>query len=235
MKKSYKILAAALLLAAALTALLSVSIRQVTVSGNSRYSDQEMVDLVFQKRTDWNTLVCYLKNRFGSPPQVPFVEDYQLVFHSPFHVEIIVHEKSVVGCVSYMSSYMYFDKDGIVVESTSQPLEGIPCVEGLEFGSIVLHQPLPVESQTVFEDILNLTQVLEVYGIRADRIRYNSRGEATLFIQDLEVFLGDDADTAGKVAELSDMMPQLEGKRGTLYLDSYDPVNRQTMYTFKKK
>lgn len=235
MKKSYKILAAALLLAAALTALLSVSIRQVTVSGNSRYSDQEMVDLVFQKRTDWNTLVCYLKNRFGSHPQVPFVEDYQLVFHSPFHVEIIVHEKSVVGCVSYMSSYMYFDKDGIVVESTSQPLEGIPCVEGLEFGSIVLHQPLPVESQTVFEDILNLTQVLEVYGIRADRIRYNSRGEATLFIQELEVFLGDDADTAGKVAELSDMMPQLEGKRGTLYLDSYDPVNRQTMYTFKKK
>ncbi len=235
MKKSYKILAAALLLAAALTALLSVSIRQVTVSGNSRYSDQEMVDLVFQKRTDWNTLVCYLKNRFGSHPQVPFVEDYQLVFHSPFHVEIIVHEKSVVGCVSYMSSYMYFDKDGIVVESTSQPLEEIPCVEGLEFGSIVLHQPLPVESQTVFEDILNLTQVLEVYGIRADRIRYNSRGEATLFIQDLEVFLGDDADTAGKVAELSDMMPQLEGKKGTLYLDSYDPVNRQTMYTFKKK
>ena len=235
MKKSYKILAAALLLAAALTALLSVSIRQVTVSGNSRYSDQEMVDLVFQKRTDWYTLVCYLKNRFGSHPQVPFVEDYQLVFHSPFHVEIIVHEKSVVGCVSYMSSYMYFDKDGIVVESTSQPLEGIPCVEGLEFGSIVLHQPLPVESQTVFEDILNLTQVLEVYGIRADRIRYNSRGEATLFIQELEVFLGDDADTAGKVAELSDMMPQLEGKKGTLYLDSYDPVNRQTMYTFKKK
>ena len=115
MKKSYKILAAALLLAAALTALLSVSIRQVTVSGNSRYSDQEMVDLVFQKRTDWNTLVCYLKNRFGSHPQVPFVEDYQLVFHSPFHVEIIVHEKSVVGCVSYMSSYMYFEKDGIVV------------------------------------------------------------------------------------------------------------------------
>ena len=49
------------------------------------------------------------------------------------------------------------------------------------------------------------------------------------------MFLGDNADTAGKVAELSDMMPQLEGKKGTLYLDSYDPVNRQTMYTFKKK
>ena len=46
-----------------------------------------------------------------------FVEDYKLVIKSLNRAEIIVYEKSVVGYVSHMSSYMYFDKDGIIVES----------------------------------------------------------------------------------------------------------------------
>ena len=87
----------------------------------------------------------------------------------------------------------------------------------------------------MFEEILNLTQVLEIYEIDVDKIKYNSKGESTLYMQDLEVFLGDSSDISGKVAELSDMLPQLEGKSGILYLDTYDPVNTQMMYTFKKK
>ena len=54
-------------------------------------------------------------------------------------------------------------------------------------------------------------------------------------MKEIEVFLGDSSDINGKVAELSDMMPQLEGRSGILYLDTYDPVNEQMMYTFKKK
>lgn len=216
--------------------ILSVNIRQVTVTGNNRYTENEIVDFVFQKNLDWNTVYRYLKERMGGEhPQIPFVEDYKVVFLSPSHVEVIVHEKSVVGYVSYMGSYMYFDKDGIVVESANQALEDIPHITGLKFGQIVLHQPLPVESSQIFGEILNLTQVLEIYGIQVDKIQYNTKGESTLFMKELEVFLGNSSDINGKISELSDMMPQLEGKSGILYLDTYDPVNKQMMYTFKKK
>lgn len=232
-KKGLMILAVFLIM---LTAVLSVNIRRVTVSGNSRYTGNEIVELIFQKNMDWNSAYCYAKERLGRQHrQIPFVEDYKLIFHGPLELEIIVHEKSVVGYVSYMSSYMYFDKDGIVVESTNEELQGIPRIDGLSFGHIVLHQRLPVESQEIFEEILKLTQVLETYGLKADRIQYDSAGAATLFMQDLEVYLGDSSDINGKVAELSDMMPKLAGNSGTLYLNTYDPVNRQTMYTFKKK
>lgn len=166
---------------------------------------------------------------------IPFVEDYKLVFQNPFHVQVIIHEKTVVGYVSYMSSFMYFDKDGIVVESTNQKLDGIPCITGLKFGHIVLHQPLPVEEKSVFESILNVTQVLETYNLKVDKIQYNSKGEATLYMKDLEVALGDSKDISGKISELSDMMPELEGKKGILYLDTYDPVNPPSMYTMKRK
>ena len=216
--------------------LLSVNIRQVTVSGNSQYTGNEIVELIFQKNMDWNSAYCYLKEKLEiQHEQIPFVEDYKLIFHDPFHVEIIVHEKSVVGYVSYMSSYMYFYKDGIVVESANKKLADIPLIEGLRFGHIVLHQALPVESHEIFEDILKLTQVLETYGLIVDKIQYDTKGDATLFMQELEIFLGDSSDINGKIAELSDMMPQLAGNSGVLYLNTYDPINRQMMYTFKKK
>ena len=41
-----------------------------------------------------------------------------------------VYEKSVAGYVEYMGRYMYFDQDGIVVESSETRTEGIPQVTG---------------------------------------------------------------------------------------------------------
>lgn len=215
--------------------LLSVTINNVTVTGNSRYTDQQMMDMVFQRKWDWNSMYSYIKNSTGKHQQIPFVEDYKVVYQNPSSVEIIVYEKSVVGYVSYMGSYMYFDKDGIIVESTSEKLEDIPWITGLKFGHIVLHQPLPVENQQIFEEILNLTQVLSVHQLKVDKIQYTNNGESTLFMGEIQVALGDSSNINGKIAELSDMMPQLAGLSGTLYLDTYSDTNTAMMYTFKKK
>lgn len=231
--------AAVLALAAAGLALgigaASLNIRQVTVSGNDRYASQELVDMIFKTKADWNTLYCYGKDKLGEHQQIPFVEDYQLVFKSPFEVEVIVHEKSVVGYVTYMSSCMYFDKDGIIVESANKEVEGIPRIAGLDFGQIVLHKPLPVADENIFGQILILTQVLSTHDLKVNRIQYDGKGDATLYMDDLEVVLGDKSNIDGKILRLSNMMPELEGLKGTLYLDTYDPANNQMAYTFKKK
>ena len=52
---------------------------------------------------------------------------------------------------------------------------------------------------------------------------------------DIEVILGDNEGLNGKIAELSDMLPQLSGLSGTLYLDNYDESNASAMYAFKPK
>ena len=150
---------------------------------------------------------------------IPFVQDYKLVFRSPSDVEVIVYEKSVVGYVSYMNSRMYFDKDGIIVESTSETLPGVPKIAGLSFGHIVLHQPLPVEDISVFNEILNLTQVEK---------------EATLQIRSLKVELGSNSEMNGKLSELTDILRDYPDLSGTLYLDSYDESNANPMYRFDK-
>ena len=163
-----------------------------------------------------------------------FVQDYKLVFRSPSDVEVIVYEKSVVGYVSYMNSRMYFDKDGIIVESTSETLPGVPKIAGLSFGHIVLHQPLPVEDISVFNEILNLTQVLSVNEVAVDEIRFNKEKEATLQIRSLKVELGSNSEMNGKLSELTDILRDYPDLSGTLYLDSYDESNANPMYRFDK-
>ena len=218
--------------------LLSVHIQNVTVTGSGRYNKEQIEEILFSGRWGKNSAYAYFTDRFRPHRQIPFVEDYKVVFHGPFDVEVIIYEKSIVGYVSYMSSYMYFDKDGIVVESSGSQLEGVPWITGLEFGQIVLHRALPVEDKGIFEEILNLTQQLSMYDIGVDRIQYDVHGQATLFIGQMEVTLGDNSDIDGKISTLADILeaqPQLAEISGTMKLENYSEADSGAGITFKKK
>lgn len=218
-----------------ITAFLMLRVKTVEITGTDRYTSEEISDYIFQGNNSRNTLLCYFEDKFKKHVTIPFVEDYRIEFKSLFAIEVIVYEKSIVGYVSYMGSYMYFDKDGIVVESTSRALEDIPKITGLKFGHIALYQPLPVSDTYIFEEILNLTQVLSVYNLNVDRIQYSRLGEASLFIDNVEVILGDNTALNGKISELSDIMPEIEGLSGTLYLDTFDESKEGQMFTFREK
>ena len=82
--------------------LMSIRITEITVTGNKQYTADELRGLLFQDKWDRNTIYCFYKDHFKEHEQIPFVEDYKIVFQSPTRVEIIVYEKSVVGYVSYM-------------------------------------------------------------------------------------------------------------------------------------
>ena len=223
----------ALLLAAIL--MLSIQITEITVNGNERYTEEQIIELIFPDQQDRNTAYCYFMDRFQEHKQIPFVEDYTIVFNGLNDVEIIVYEKSVVGYVSYMSSYMYFDKDGIIVESANRRVDGIPWVVGLKFGQIALYRPLPVENEQIFGEILNLTQILSIYKLEVDKIQYDAFGEAVLYLDDIEVIIGSNEGLNGKIAELSDMLPELAGRSGTLHLETYDETNPNAMYVFNPR
>ncbi len=224
---------AVILLAAAL--LLSVRISEVTVTGNERYTKEELTQILFPDQWSRNSLFCFFRDRLQEHVQIPFVEDYEIVFQGPGKVEVIVYEKSVVGYVSYMSSYMYFDKDGIIVESANEALPGVPLVTGLKFGQIVLYQKLPLEKEETFRQILNLTQILSIFELKVDRIQYGAYGDITLYLKEIEVLLGSGGNMNDKISELNDMLPHLEGRKGILHLEDYDEMEIRAGYTFEPK
>lgn len=214
------------------TAVLSLRVGEIRISGNHRYSEEQITDILFSGRWDRNLLYCIYKDRFEEHQQIPFIEDYKLVFQSPFELEVIVYEKSMVGYVSYMGSYMYFDKDGIIVESASAKLEGVPWITGLKFGHVSLHQPLPVEDPKIFDQILDLTQILSTKKLIVDKIQYDLHGKASLVMGEITVILGDHSNMNEKIAKFDDMLSVLQGRSGTLYLDTFDVNNPSKSYSF---
>ena len=238
-RRSFKWLgiAAALLLLGAIL-VFGLRIKEVTISGSSRYTPEQIQNILFSGRWGDNTVLALINDKTKPHKQIPFVEDYKLVFHGPFKVEVIVYDKSIVGYVSYMSSYMYFDRDGIIVESSADCLPGVPWITGLEFGRIILYKPLPVKDPKIFEEILNLTQQLSVYNIQVDRIKFSSSGQPSLTIGQMEVTLGDGGDVDGKLSLLNDILrdhPELKDKKGTLELDGYSDTGNDGAIPFKLK
>ena len=173
--------AAALVLA--LLAAANITIREMSVTGNAFYTNEEIRDMLFDTPLKRNTIYCYLNNRFGEHQTIPFVERYQIEFRSLSSVEVIVYEKNIVGYIEYLGSNLFFDRDGMIVESSSRVIEGVPIVAGLHLDHVILYQKLPVERQDVFEVLLNLTQLFERYEIRADKIffdkNFNEIGRAS--------------------------------------------------------
>ncbi len=141
----------ALLGAAALFLLFLWNLRigTIHVNGAEFYTEQELADFIFETSLEKNVLYAWLKNRFGDSKEIPFVAGYTVEFNGLKEATVNVYEKKVVGYIDYMGSHMYFDKDGTVVESSSQIREDIPLITGLHFDYIVLYKKLPVENGRV--------------------------------------------------------------------------------------
>ena len=215
----------------------SLRLTDINVIGNVNYTEDEAVALVFDDAYDRNPIICFIENRFFAHKELPFIEDYDIRFHSPFSCDLILYEKSIVGALKYMSSYMYFDRDGIVVENSTELIDGVPEITGLSFGHIVLNKKLPVEDDDIFAEIMNITQQLAANGIKSNTIDISPTGEVSLMIDGgtIEVELGRDEEIDAKILVLNDILPQIRerGLKGVLDLSDYSDTDENNDISLK--
>lgn len=193
----------------------------VYVDGNVHYTNEEVMDMVMGGRYGNNSLYLALKYKNKRIEGVPFVEKMDVHILSPNTIRISVYEKALAGYVEYLGRYMYFDRDGIVVESSEDRTSGIPQVTGLKFNYVVLNELLPVENDEIFKRILDITQLLNKYELMADKIFFDSSYDLTLFFGEVRVMLGSNSDIDQKIIRLKNILPELEGKKGTLQMENY--------------
>ena len=215
--------------------LISTRVNKISILGNQQYSEEELKKQIFSEDLDYNSAYAFAKDKLRAHKTLPFVERYELHWKSPLSLELIVYEKNMVGYVEYMSSNLYFDGDGIVVESTKKKLPGIPKITGLKFSKVSLYKTLPVEDKAVFQDILNLSSALKVENLDCDHIDYGTMSNATLYIGEIKVLLGNNEDMEQKLASLKDILPALSGRKGTLDLSKYRGRKEKESYVFREE
>lgn len=216
-----------MILIAALTfVLIYFRVTKVEVLGNHHYTAEEIQDMVLSGNVTDNSLLLSMKYRNRSIQDIPFIESMDVEVRGHDSIRIMVYEKSLAGCVTYLGNYMYFDREGIVVESASEATEGVPEITGLYFEYIRLYETLPVEDEDVFKEILTLTQLLAKYEISADKIYFDPDLNVTLYFGQARVRLGSDSHIDEKIMQLSVMVSAIEGKSGVLDMSDFGEDTR---------
>ncbi len=192
------------------------------VNGNTHYTNEQIIDMVLQGRLSHNSLYLSYKYRDKSIENIPFVEKIDVDIVSPDTIRINVYEKAIAGYMAYLGRYIYFDRNGIVVESSLEPSDQVPEVMGLSFDYIIMHEKLPIDNEKVFEEILDITQLLSKYELSADKIFFDSDYNVYVYFGGIEVSLGTDAFIDEKIIQLQYILPDLEGKTGILEMKDFD-------------
>lgn len=216
---------AAVLLAAGLGAWYYIettyTISTVYVEGNAHYTDEEITERIMTGRLGHNSIYLNFKYRDRAIEDIPFVSAIEVEILAPDTVRIRVYEKSFAGYVSYLGRYMYFDRDGTIVESSEMKTAGVPEVTGLKFDHVVMYEKLPVENEKIFERILDITQSLAKYELAADRLFFDREYKVTLYFGEIRVQIGDNSSIDEKFARLKNILPELEGEKGVLQMENF--------------
>lgn len=208
------------------------TVRTVYVEGNVHYTEEEIKAIVMSGPLGDNSLYLSLKYKNKGIEGIPFVDVVDVDILSPDTVKIIVYEKSLTGCVRYLDTYIYFDRDGYVVESSGIRTVGVPQIMGLQFDHIVKGEKLPVGDEAIFGSILDITKLLQKYKLVSDKIYFNKSGAITVYFGDIRVLLGNDPATLeDKLMLLQGLLPNLEGKKGLLQMQTFDADSGK--YIFK--
>ncbi|MCM1569292.1 MAG: FtsQ-type POTRA domain-containing protein [Roseburia sp.] len=208
------------------------TIKTVYVEGNYHYTQEEIQSFVMDGALGNNSLYLSMKYKNRGVENIPFVDVMDVKVLAPDTIKITVYEKALAGYVKHLNTYMYFDKDGYVVENSSVKTMGVPQITGLKFDYAVLGKPLPVEDPEVFNDILNITKLLNKYELLADKIQFQGTKEITVFFGDLRVELGDESGhLEDKIMLLPRFLEDLSGKKGTLQMKVFD--EKKGKYTFQ--
>ena len=201
------------------------SVADIEVNGCVMSSEDEVKKAVMDNAYINNTLVMYLQNKIKPVKDVAFVAKMDVEYVSKNKISVDVYEKSVAGCIEYMESFVYFDKDGIVLETAKVRYDKIPNIKGLTVKRWEIGKELPVENKKRFNTILNITQLVDKYDLDIRGIEFTVDGEVVLRHDNIEIELGEGKNLPIQLMNLGSILKELEGKSGVLYMKEFDSEN----------
>ncbi len=237
------LLAILLAAAAALVILALIPAGTIRYEGNAYYSEEELTKEIFGDSKP-RFFVALLQEKLGGHKAIPFVDHYEVQFGRGRSITVHLYERSLAGYLRFQDYNLYFDWSGTVVESSRQRIEDVFEVTGLAVSHAVVGEKLPVTDSNVIDTVLSISQFLKTETIQwngeetrladlAEKIRFSSEGVSVSF-GDIDVLLGSADSIDSKLFLMADILPELAGRKGTLYLDNYQSGAVRPHYVFKE-
>ena len=117
----------------------------VEVRGTSHYTDEEVKNMVLRGPMASNSVLAPLLYSTTNTEDIAYVDAFKVTQLNRNTICISVKEKKTVGCIRYLDSYIYFDRNGIFVEGSQNRDETVPYFDGIQVNSIVMDCEITVE------------------------------------------------------------------------------------------
>lgn len=194
-------------------------VQNVHVTGTKNSKQSEIIAWMEEDPLTANSLYTLFKYKTGAYTLPVYLEDVKVSLSAPWSVKVKVTEKQIIGCLIHENAYVYFDEDGLVLKKSSEYEDSIPLIEGLEVEKSKKYSILQVNNEKVFDYFVNVTKEVEEHKLSPDRIVWQD-DSMDLYFEQICVKLGK-RDFDIKVLQLTAVLDDLEGKKGTLHLEHY--------------
>ena len=226
MKKSKKnSLAAAgmilvLLLAGVIFFFTYYQVDEVQVMGSSHYSEKQIKKMVLRGPLASNSVLAPLLYTKQNTKDVPFVDGYTVTRLNRHTICVSVKEKDIVGCIPYLDSYIYFDRNGVFVEGSTERNEKIPFFDGIKVKHVIYNEELPIKDKMVMNTAVALSTIFQKNDKIPDHIEFSDDGQISLLYGDITVKLGKDEYLEDKMTRVLAILPLISDKKGILHAEN---------------
>lgn len=231
MKKHWIVLFLLILIAGTVFYLSTFTVEQVDVTGCEIVDTQTVTDAIKAQAPLDNTLLLCLVTKFKKLDEIPFVSKMEVEMTGRKSVSVTVYEKSIAGCVLCVGNYVYFDKDGIVLDSSKTRVGNVPLIKGLTIDEWNIGKKLSSNDDKKFQTILTITQLVEKYDLEIDGIKFTAENEIVLQHGGITIELGEGEYLAVQMMNLGNILKNLEGMSGTLYMKDFDSENATASFS----
>lgn len=206
-------------------------ITKVNVIGCDYYTEEQIKSKLILNELDENSLFLFLKHKYFDKTKLPFIQKIDIEIVNPKTVNIHVYEKTMIGCIEYMGQILYFDQDGVIVESSKRKIDYVPYIVGLKYDKLVLHQKIETPQDNLLGVILNITKLIRKYQLPIDKISFSPNNEVTLISKEMKIQLGKQEVYDEQLANLKNILEKKVDLKGTL--DMSDFTKENNVYVFK--
>ena len=208
-------------------------IREMDVEGCVYAQEEEVLAAVQSGDYSENSILLFLQLMFGEQPDAAFVDSVRVSFVSPWQVTLNVTEVTVYGFVYDEDTgiYTYFDADGTVNAISATAVPDTMEVDGTVSGDATKGSELSLIPAGSLDYVLEVFSLISSYDLNVYIVHLDTRGNVYFTTSGITIQLGTDGNTAEKFENLSAILPQLEGKTGTLDLSVFEETGDDIIFT----
>lgn len=217
-----------LLIAAAITVgYYTCTVKTVKVSGNHLYTSEEIAAQVISDDSQLRHNTLFLTALYMTPkaPGIPFEESVKVSLESYDTIRITVKDMDIAGFIPYAGKNLYFSADGIVLENSPLTVKNATFVTGLSVTGAERGQKMTSDDEAGLAMILETLQILRKYQMEVECVVLSDSSGIIIYMDDIKIYMGR-TDFELKISKISQILPYLEGRSGTINLVNYTSADQ---------